>query len=178
MPSGVDESNPEGLSPRDLACDLARRKITVITERFKGTNPVWIFGADTLISLDGQVIGKSLDREQARTTLRAFSGREHEVITGMALYSGQRSSITCRAVTSIVRFAALSERKLEWYLETGEWQGAAGAYKIQGLGACLVEELRGSYSGVVGLPLHEFYDMLISAGYAYGEEEIPAPATR
>jgi septum formation protein len=103
--------------------------------------------------------------------LRALQGRDHQVITAVALYSGRANTIDCRPVLSDVLFSPLSEDQIEWYLDTGEWQGVAGAYRIQGLGGCFVSGIRGSYSSIVGLPLHEFYVMLRENGYPYGDPE-------
>ena len=181
MPAQIDENAHESLPPRLLAEDLALRKVNSIVELLSGRRPNWIFAADTLISVDGEVFGKSADREDARRMLNTLQGRSHEVITAMALYCGKAKdqgsanqgsanlgSSDCRSVVSTVTFAPLSAEDIEWYLSTGEWQGAAGSYKIQGLAGCLVSEIRGSFSGIVGLPLHEFYVMLKENGYSYG----------
>ena len=104
-----------------------------------------------------------MDREDARNMLSALQGKTHEVITAIALYNGK--SIDCRSVTSTVSFAPLSEGEIEWYLDTGEWQNAAGAYKIQGLASCFISGISGSYSSIVGLPLRELYVMLNDNGY-------------
>jgi septum formation protein len=100
--------------------------------------------------------------------LKKLQGRSHEVVTAMALYNGKAKAIDCRSMVSDVTFAPLSQETIDWYLDTGEWQGVAGAYKIQGLAACLIAAINGSYSGIVGLPLREFYVMLQENGYAYG----------
>jgi septum formation protein len=168
MPAHIDEVEHAALPPRDLAEELAVRKVNSIVELLSGRLPGWIFGADTLISVDGEVYGKPADREDAQRMLNTLQGRSHEVITAMALYSGKAKIIDCRSVVSSVTFAPLSPEDIAWYLETGEWQGVAGAYKIQGLAGCFVAAIHGSYSGIVGLPLHEFYVMLKENGYSYG----------
>jgi septum formation protein len=99
--------------------------------------------------------------------LRKLQGRSHEVITSVALYNGRKKTTDCRSVVSTVTFAPLSPDEIEWYLNTGEWQEAAGAYKIQGLASCFITGIKGSYSGIVGLPLREFYVMLRDNGYLY-----------
>jgi septum formation protein len=93
--------------------------------------------------------------------------REHDVVTALALYNGHQGIVDCRSNLSTVRFADLSEKEIEWYLDSGEWQGVAGSYRIQGIGGCFISEIRGSYSSIVGLPLHDFYVMLRENGYAY-----------
>jgi len=108
-------------------------------------------GADTAVVLGERVFGKPVDETQAGEFLRALSGREHEVMTGIALCEGEfeRSDV---AVTA-VRFRDLEERDLDWYLATGEWRERAGGYAIQGRGAALVEAIEGDYWNVVGLPV-------------------------
>jgi septum formation protein len=168
MPSPIDEGEHETLPPRERAEELAVRKVNSIVELLSGRLPNWIFGADTLLSVDGEVYGKPADREDAHRMLSTLQGRSHEVITAMALYSGKSKNIDCRSVGSTVTFAPLSPEDIAWYLDTGEWQGVAGAYKLQGLAGCFVAGIHGSYSGIVGLPLHEFYVMLKENGYSYG----------
>ncbi|MDR3167362.1 MAG: Maf family protein [Treponema sp.] len=168
MPSLIDETYEEGLSPGEIAENLAVRKVNKIIELLKGRSPPWICGADTVISVDGYIFGKPLDRDAARAMLLKLQGRDHEVVTAVALFNGKEKSLDCRSVTSIVSFAPLQESEIEWYLNTGEWQGVAGAYRIQGLADCFVSGIKGSFSAIVGLPLHEFYVMLIENGYLYG----------
>ncbi|GMO30297.1 MAG: Maf family protein [Termitinemataceae bacterium] len=161
----IEETNPNNLSASELALDLAKRKvektISILNERL----PNWIFAADTLVSLDNEIFGKSADRVQAESTLKKLSGREHEVWTACALYNGRTKNTDCRICRSTISFVPFSEEDLQWYLDLGEWQGSAGSYKIQGVGACFVKKIEGSYSSVVGLPLHLFYTMLIENGY-------------
>jgi septum formation protein len=169
MPPRVDEGYDPRLSPREVTETLAIRKVQKIVDLLQGRSPPWICGADTVVSVEGTIFGKPADREEARSMLTRLRGRDHEVATAVALYNGQNKSIDCRSVISTVSFAPLGEGDIEWYLNTGEWQGVAGGYKIQGLAACLVSGIRGSYSGIVGLPLREFYVMLLENGYPYGE---------
>jgi septum formation protein len=172
MPAQIDETRRDdrenALAPRAWAEELAARKVHRIAEILSSHLPLWIFGADTLISVDGAIFGKPADREDARDMLQKLQGRSHEVITAMALYNGRAKAVDCRSMVSEVRFASLTREDLDWYLDTGEWQGVAGAYKIQGLASCFIAGINGSYSGIVGLPLREFYVMLRENGYAYG----------
>jgi septum formation protein len=170
MPPLIDEDPGDIRDPRKLAEDLSIRKVKKIIDLLKGRNPPWICGADTIISVDGDVYGKPKDREDAQRMLRRLQGREHQVITGVSLYNGGAETIDCRSVVSEVSFAPLTEAEIEWYLGTGEWQGVAGAYRIQGLAACFVSGVRGSPSSIVGLPMHEFYVMLKENGYPYAVE--------
>jgi len=168
MPAKLDERPRPGQTPEEYSRDMAIRKINAIVGQLQGRIPRWICGADTVISLDGEIFGKAPDRSEAKTMIERLAGREHEVFTSISLFSGKTQSIDCRTVRTGVSFAPLSDTEIEWYLNTGEWQGVAGSYKIQGLGGCFVTSIDGSFSGVVGLPMHEFYVMLIQNGYQYG----------
>jgi len=169
IPAMIDETPPPGLTPRQTAEELARRKALAVAER--SPSSPWIFAADTIVVLEGEIFGKPADRVDARRMLERLAGRRHEVITAMALCNTQcntqSATLDCRSVVSEVAFAPLSGAEIEWYLDTGEWEGAAGAYRLQGLGACLIEAVNGSPSGVAGLPLREFYAMLRDSGYLY-----------
>jgi septum formation protein len=167
MPSMINESPKKDLHPREFAEDLSIRKVKKIIEMLQGRIPPWICGADTVVSINEEIFGKPADREDAKRMLNRLQGRDHKVITAVALFKGREKSIDCRSVESIVSFTPLSEAEMEWYLNTGEWQGVAGAYKIQGLAGCLISHIKGSYSAVVGLPMHEFYAMLRDNGYSY-----------
>jgi septum formation protein len=170
MPSHIEEDFDEALSPREITEDLAKRKVNRIIEILQGKAPFWICGADTVISLDGKILGKPKDRSDAAAMLEKLQGREHQVVTAIALFNGKDGTLDCRSVESSVSFIPLSKSELEWYLNTGEWQEAAGAYKIQGLASCFISNIQGSYSGIVGLPMREFYAMLRDNGYPYGAD--------
>jgi septum formation protein len=149
----VEELSDE--EPRTLVRENALRKARAVEgER--------VLGVDTAVVLDGRAFGKPRDAAEAERFLRELSGREHEVMSGMALRdsAGERTDI---AVTR-VRFRDLDERTIEWYLSRGEWGDCAGGYAIQGKGAALVEEIDGDYWNVVGLPvpllLHMVPDLL------------------
>ena len=180
VPSMIDESLIEGISIENAVEDLARRKVRKVVEILKDTPPLWVAGADTVIAIsenpdektdeksNEKIFGKPADREDARRMLSIFQGRTHSVITALALYNGRKKTVDSQSVTSYVTLAKLSPGEIEWYLDSGEWQGAAGAYKIQGLASCFITEIKGSFSSIVGLPLREFYAMLRDNGYPYG----------
>jgi septum formation protein len=169
MPAPIDETFEKGADPKKTAEELSLRKVNKIIEILDGRRALWIVGADTLISVDGHIFGKPENREDAKRMLQNFQGRDQEVITAVTLFNGKEHVIDCRSVTSTVTFAPLRDSEIEWYLNTGEWQGAAGAYKIQGLASCFISNIRGSYSSIVGLPLRDFYVMLKENGYPYGD---------
>lgn len=117
-----------------------------------------VLAADTAVVLDGTILGKPRDRDDALRTLRALSGREHQVMTAVAVARGEEVQV--RLVISRVRFRPLAEAELAAYWDTGEPQDKAGSYGIQGLAAVFVAHLEGSYSAVVGLPLMETAELL------------------
>ena len=140
--------------PHAIALENALRKAQAADT---GDERELVLACDTVVSLDGVIYGKPSGEAAARRTLRALSGRTHEVISGLALICGQeqRSAIARTAVS----FRELDEAMLRWYLATGEWRGRAGAYAIQGAGAALVRALEGDYENVVGLPVAALLDL-------------------
>ena len=167
MPAQIDEDFNERAEAKTVAEALAARKVSKIVEILK-EEARWVCGADTIISLDGKIYGKPLDRPDAEQMLWAFQGRDHRVITAIALYNDRAKTMDSRTVESTVSFAAMTAGEIEWYLNSGEWRDAAGAYKIQGLASCFISDINGSYSSIVGLPLREFYAMLRENNYPYG----------
>ncbi|WP_158084320.1 Maf family protein [Marispirochaeta aestuarii] len=127
----------------------------------------WILGVDTLVGIGSQILGKPADRDEARETLIALEGEIHTVWSGIVLLDtlGQRSAM--KAVCTEVAFSSMSHEEIEWYLDSGEWDGAAGAYRIQERGALFIHALKGSYHNVVGLPIQTFYGMLRSFNYPF-----------
>ena len=124
-----------------------------------------VLAADTIVALDGELLGKPRDPADAHRMLERLSGREHEVLTGVAV---ARDAEDCRAGVerTRVRFAELSAAEIEWYVASGEPLDKAGAYAIQGLGALFVDGLDGNYSNVVGLPLPLTYRLLREVGFS------------
>ena len=155
-PADIDESPLPGESPMAYVDRLARAKTRVAQQRWCDDI---VLGADTTIDLDGEIFGKPTDESDARRMLRRLSGRTHRVHTGIAASWGSRREES-RVVTSFVTFHPVTDETLEWYIETGEWQGKAGSYAIQGLGATLVERYRGSLTNIIGLPLRETAQLL------------------
>lgn len=117
-----------------------------------------VLAADTIVVLDGRILGKPRDAEDAMAMLHALSGQEHDVITAVALACGTRFKVL--APVTRVRFAALSEEEIARYVAGGEPMDKAGAYAIQGEGTGLIRSINGSYTNVVGLPLREVIDIL------------------
>ena len=168
LPAEIDESLITQTNPLKLTGELAKKKVEFAIEVMKDRLPKWICGADTIIALDGKVFGKPADREEAAQMLRELSDKHHKVVTSIALFNGREGKIDCRTAVCTVSFAPLTEAEIEWYLDTNEWQGVAGAYRIQGMASCFISRIKGSPSTVAGLPLREFYVMLRDNGYPYG----------
>lgn len=140
--------------PEKLAVENASRKASAVAAAVPGSP---VLGADTVVSLDGRVYGKSADRAQARANLSALSGRRHEVIGGLCLIERRETHLA--AERTVVEFRDLDGALLEWYLDTGEWRDRAGAYAIQGRGAALVSAIQGDYLNVVGLPVARLVEL-------------------
>ena len=123
-----------------------------------------VLGADTVVELDGAILGKPADRAEADAMLTRLSGREHHVHTAVAVQHEDRLEV--RLSSSLVRFAAIDAVTITRYLETGEYLGKAGAYAIQGRAGAFVEHVEGSYSGIMGLPLYDTAVLLRAFGLA------------
>jgi septum formation protein len=131
--------------PRELVLENARRKAAAVEGEL-------VLGVDTAVVLEGRAFGKPRDAHEAEGFLRALSGRDHEVMSGISVRDAdgeERSEV----VVTRVRFRQLDDRTIDWYLSRGEWGDCAGGYAIQGKGAALVEEIEGDYWNVVGLPV-------------------------
>ncbi len=148
----VDETPCAGETPADFVCRVALDKARTVLA-CPGMPDVPVLGADTAVVVDGRILGKPSDAEDAAAMLRLLSGRCHEVLSAVALVTEQHEEL-CLS-TSQVWFSVLSEEDVHTCLCSGETADKAGAYAIQGLGALFVERLEGSYSGVMGLPLFE-----------------------
>lgn len=149
----VPEHREPGESPAGYVSRVAREKAGAGLLKVVGVPGAVVLGADTEVVLGERVFGKPADAGEAAAMLRALSGRVHEVISTVWLVSaGREAQATCRSEVTV---EALDEAAIAAYLATGEWQGKAGAYAIQGSFAAHVAHLAGSHSGVMGLPLHQ-----------------------
>ncbi len=148
--SGVDENVPEDYTPAQTVECLARRKGEAV---FALKPDHAVIAADSMVCIDGGVLGKPKDDEDAKATLRRLSGRTHELYTGVCLLCGDKREVF-HSVTEVT-FYSLSEEEIAEYVAMGESRGRAGSYGIEGVGVTLVESIRGDYSNVVGLPVAE-----------------------
>ena len=144
----IDETQLAGEAPDQMVLRLAQAK----AEAGAGTGEL-VLAADTIVVLDGRVLGKPTDAAEARVMLGDLSGREHQVFTGVALVDGSQGRSVSALERTRVRIGELDPATIAWYVDTGEPLDKAGAYGIQGLGALLVETVNGNYTNVVGLPL-------------------------
>ncbi len=155
----ADESVEEGTAPALAAVELAVRKAMAVPEARS-----WVLAADTVIDLDGAILGKPRDRADARRILGLLSGREHWVATGVALRAPGEGVLTGLAQTKVA-FRALSPREIEDYVATGEPLDKAGAYAIQGGAARFVARVDGPLDNVIGLPMDVVRRLLVEAGW-------------
>ncbi len=150
--SGVDESVPPGMDPETAALELAKRKAAAVLEKRPDS---CVIGADTIVVIDGEVLGKPKDEGDAYRMLKMLSGRTHTVMTGVCvLYQTKERSFVEKTQ---VKFYDLSEEEIDRYILSGEPLDKAGAYGIQGLGCVLVESISGDYFNVVGLPVAKLH---------------------
>jgi len=167
IPPDIDEDYRGFSSPRDLVSHVAQAKVQAVVEHFKAESPRWVLGVDTIVVVDGKVLGKPADPEAARAMLRLLSGKVHRVYSGVAVLVERGRPIDAEVAVTEVKFKDMTPAELAFYVDCGEWSGAAGAYRIQERGAFFVEWIRGSYSNVVGLPLEAFYGILIRNEYHF-----------
>lgn len=163
----IDETISSLLDHEEIPELLAREKVLAVIHSLPAEQEIpWVLGADTIISFDGKIYGKPENQEEAFEFLKAFQGKTHKVITALVLYNGKTKETTSRVCTTEVTFAPMSDEEIQWYVDTGEWHGAAGGYRIQSLASIFVSDIKGSYSCVIGLPIFELYDMLKEQGYS------------
>lgn len=161
MPSDADETTPNHWTPEQIVMELALRKAKAVLATLEpASRQDVIMGSDTIVVLDGQVLGKPKDEAEAASMLRSLQGRSHHVYTAVACIDAAtgRSEIEYRS--TLVTMKALTEEEIVAYAKTGEGLDKAGAYAIQGLGAIFVTGIEGCYFSVVGLPLSLVSEML------------------
>ena len=164
-PADVDETPRPAEPPATYALRVARDKALAAAERVN-RHDAWILAADTVVVVHGRILGKPTGPADARRMLSMLSGVVHEVLTAVVLRHA--GSETSEVVSTRVRFTTLSAAEVDWYVESGEPDGKAGAYAIQGLGSRFVDWIEGSWSNVVGLPVATVYRMLGGAAcYAH-----------
>lgn len=151
VPADIDETSTAGESPKAYAERMAREKAEAVAA---GHPEAIILSADTVVSVGKRILPKAEDAGTARKCLALLSGRRHRVTSGIAL-ALPTGKLQVKSVTSVVAFKRLTDVDIDQYLASGEWDGKAGGYAIQGLAARHIRFMSGSYSGIVGLPLAE-----------------------
>ena len=159
LPPDIDEDPRKGELPHPYAARLAREKALAVPA---GPEDV-VLCADTTVALGRRILGKPADAGEAAAFLTLLAGRRHEVITAVAVRRGDR--IWARESVSAVKVKRLSDAELNGYLASGEWQGKAGGYGIQGLAGAFIPWISGSFTGIMGLPVAETAALLTAAGW-------------
>lgn len=169
-PADLDETQRDNESAQEFVRRLAREKAEAIAAaRLFGL----VLGADTTVVVDGELLGKPRDEEDARRMLRSLSGRTHEVLTGVALVRAESGESLIGVERTRVRFAAMSDEEISWHVATGDVLDKAGAYAVQGRAALFIEGIEGDYWNVVGLPIRLVYRLAceLSKGSLAGEPQ-------
>lgn len=167
IPAHVDETPERGELPRKLAQRLAHAKAVAVRQKAQQAGlagDAVVLAADTVVAVGRRILPKAETMDEAASCLRLLSGRAHRVFTGLCLISPSGHARE-RLVDTRLRFKRLSNKEIEAYLASGEWNGKAGGYAIQGIAGSFVVKLSGSYSAVVGLPLYETTSLLAGEGY-------------
>ena len=161
VPSKIIEDFVQSESPREHVIRLAEAKARDVASKHLDR---WVVAADTIVYINGSILGKPKCREEAVEMLRRLSGQEHRVLTGFSVFHLERGKSDKEAVQTAVRMKPLTSAEMEWYVKTGEPFDKAGGYAIQGIGSFMIESIQGSYTNVVGLPLCELIQMLNRLG--------------
>lgn len=166
VPPDCDEKVLDHLPIHKRVQELAALKVKESAKK-AAYPPRYALGADTLVSSGSETFGKPGNIEEARAMLLSLSGRDHLVSTGLAVLDRKSAKLITAINETRVWFKSIDKPLLEFYLNTGEWQGVAGAYRIQDTASFFVEKIEGSFSCIVGLPIHTFYDILLQIGYSF-----------
>jgi septum formation protein len=153
--AGIDETPLPNEEPAAYVQRLARAKAEAVAQQLKSG---LVLGADTTVVVENQILGQPEDDADAKRMLSLLNGKWHQVLTGVAVVRVGGESRVAHETTH-VRFAEMSEREIDWYITTGEARGKAGAYGIQGAAGLFIEEIRGDYFNIVGLPIRLVYEL-------------------
>lgn len=157
IPAHVNEDYINGENPRQHVRRLAQDKTLAVAHKYPES---LVLGADTIVVIDGLILGKPKNKTQARQMLARLSDREHKVFTGFALAHTASGIARTKVIQSAVRFKPISAEEMEWYISCDEPYDKAGGYAVQGKGAYFIKSIRGSYTNVIGLPLCEVLEEL------------------
>jgi septum formation protein len=151
----------QGESPRRHVIRLADAKVSDVAGQYPDR---WVIAADTIVYINGLILGKPGNPKEAIEMLRSLSAREHRVLTGFSVCHLKQGKRDQGVVETVVKVKTLTPVEMEWYVQTGEPFDKAGGYAIQGMGSFMIESIRGSYTNVVGLPVCELTQMLSRLG--------------
>ena len=157
IPAHVNENYLAGESPRQHVKRLSIDKAIIIARKYP---EAWVLGADTIVVIDGLILGKPKNEAQARKMLQKLSGREHKVFTGFTIAHVAAKIYKTKVIQSAVQFKTISPKEMDWYVSCDEPYDKAGGYAVQGKGAYFIQSIRGSYTNVIGLPLCEVLEEL------------------
>ena len=161
VPANIDETPKKNEKPKDFALRMSKEKALSVA---KNNLNSFILSGDTIVAAGRRIIGKPSSKNEAEKILKLLSGRRHRVISAFTLIKPDCSEIT-KVVVSRVKFSRLSDKEINEYLDTNEWQGKAGGYAIQGRASAFVPWISGSYTGVMGFPMNEIKNVLESSGW-------------
>ena len=161
VPANINETPKKNEKPKDFALRMSREKALSVA---KNNLNSFILSGDTIVAAGRRIIGKPSSKNEAEQILKLLSGRRHRVLSAFTLIKPDCSEIT-KVVVSKVKFSRLSDKEINEYLDTNEWQGKAGGYAIQGRASAFVPWLSGSYTGVMGFPMNEIKNVLESSGW-------------
>ncbi len=161
-PANIDETPLKGELPRDYAVRIAREKALAAA-----SDNAHVLAGDTVVAAGRRILPKAEDEATARQCLKLLSGRRHRVLSSVAVLAPD-GTMRERLNETVVRFKVLSAEEIPTYLASGEWEGKAGGYAIQGAAEGLIQWIQGSHSGVMGLPLYETRALLKASGFAIG----------
>jgi len=161
VPANIDETPKKNEKPKDFALRMSKEKALSVA---KNNLNSFILSGDTIVAAGRRIIGKPSSKNEAEKILKLLSGRRHRVLSAFTLIKPDSSEIT-KVVVSSVKFSRLSDKEINEYLDTNEWQGKAGGYAIQGRASAFVPWISGSYTGVMGFPMNEIKNVLESSGW-------------
>lgn len=165
-PANIEETYPKDLPLEQIPEYLASKKVEAVVKSTPADQELkWVLGADTVILFNRKIYGKPKDQEEAFSFLKSFQGHSHKVISSIALFNGELHYLSTRTSINKVYFNPMTDSEIEFYISTGEWHGAAGAYRIQGMASCFISKIEGTESSVMGLPIFELYDILKEQNY-------------
>ena len=161
VPANIEEIPNKKEKPKDFVIRMSKEKAFDVAKEYSNS---FILSGDTIVAAGRRIIGKPSDRKEAKEILCLLSGRRHRVLSAFTLIKPDLKEIT-KLVTSKVKISRLSENDLNEYLDTEEWRGKAGGYAIQSKASSFVPWISGSYTGVIGFPINEVKNVLISSGW-------------